>query len=379
MHSSKPAQVDIQFYLPHMFSITKLQAFLRSFIYRELYKKSLKKSKPNYYYFSYEEVTFFISKCCALPSYKEETKAKLYSNGGIYSGELRGGFRDGFGTMHWKDGAKYQGEWSFGRPFGLGTFIFPDGDSYTGPWKCYFSKGSENELAGLGVILWKENIKDGFKWLWYKKAICINSPRSVTMTPRNEEKLQQIQEKYLYMRSFYEKTLKDPLEPMDPKERKYPDGSLYKGDMQGIKRNGVGKIVWADGDTYDGEWKDDIQSGWGKNTWKEGACYIGNFADNLKDGVGKYCWEDGTEYFGEWKINKMHGVGKYNWNDGKLYLGEWAQGTMEGFGVLMWKDGRKYEGSWHQGKKHGEGVTFYTNGKVSRDVWRHGKIIRPDV
>jgi hypothetical protein len=258
-------------------------------------------------------------------------------------------------------------------------FIFPDGDSYKGPWLWYFSKGNENEISGLGVILWKENVNDGYKWLWYKKAICINSPRSVTMTPRNEEKMQQIQEKYLAMKQIYDKNLSETRAPIDNKERKYPDGSYYKGDLQGVKRDGFGKIVWIDGDSYEGQWKDDIQCGWGKNSWKEGAVYYGFFAENLKDGIGKYCWEDGIEYFGEWKVNKMQGVGKYNWNDGKVYLGEWDEGTMQGFGVLMWKDGRKYEGGWHQGKKNGEGVTYYTNGKVSRDVWKNCKIIRPDV
>jgi hypothetical protein len=379
LHSPRSLQIDPSRYLSHLPSVISLQSFFRTFIARSIYKKSLKKHKPNFYYFSYEEVTAFISRSCRLPSYREETKSKMYSNGGVYSGELRGGFRDGFGVMQWKDGAKYTGEWSFGRPWGQGTFLFPDGDTYSGLWQCYFARGSENDLSGLGLILWKEGVKDGFKWLWYKKAICVNSPRSVSMTPRNEEKMQQVQDRYLVMRSYYEKQVKEDREVREAKERRYPDGSVYKGDMQGIRREGVGKIVWADGDVYEGEWKGDVQHGWGKSTWKEGGCYLGFFANNLKEGIGKYSWEDGTEYFGEWKANKMNGVGKYNWNDGKLYLGDWVLGTMEGFGVLVWRDGRKYEGSWHEGKKHGEGVTFYANGKVSRDVWRYGKIIRPDV
>jgi hypothetical protein len=281
--------------------------------------------------------------------------------------------------MQWKDGARYSGAWCFGRPSGIGTFLFPDGETYKGDWRYYFSKGSENDLKGLGLVLWKENIQDGYKWLWYKKAICINSPRSISMTPRNEEQLQQVQEAYSALKAIFDKNLMQVRTAKEPKERNYPDGSMYKGDLQGGNKHGFGKMQWADGDSYEGNWLDDTQSGWGQNKWKEGSSYSGFFVNNLKEGVGKYCWEDGTEYFGEWKANKMNGIGKYLWSDGKAYLGDWVDGCMQGFGVLMFKDGRKYEGSWMQGKKHGEGLTFYSSGKVSRDVWKHGKIIRPDV
>jgi len=336
-------------------------------------------NRPHYYYFAYEEVTHFLSKKSKLPHYREETNSKMYNHGGIYSGELRGGFRDGLGIMKWKDGAIYNGNWSFGRPAGQGKFIFPDGDSYEGKWTYYFSKGFENDVVGLGVVLWRENVRDGYKWIWYKKAICINSPRSISMTPRNEEILSRVQEKYILMRASFDKLSNEVRVSRDPKERRFPDGSMYKGDMQGVKRHGYGKIVWVSGDVYEGEWKDDIQSGWGKNNWREGAGYTGFFCNNVKEGIGKYLWEDGNEYFGEWKDNKMEGIGRYTWNDGKLYLGQWVCGSMDGFGVLMWKDGRKYEGEWSMGKKHGEGLTFYSNGRVSRDIWRYGKIIRPDV
>lgn len=376
---SYPSKLDFSYYSKHNSQIVKLQSYIRAYIARSHYFKNLKQSKPHYYYFSYEETTHFLSKSLFLSSNREETISKLYPHGGMYSGEMLGGFRDGQGKMQYKDGAIYEGQWSFGRPFGPGKFTFPDGESFSGQFKYYFSQGSENDIKGLGVVLWQENVKDGYLWLWYKKAICINSPRSISMTPRNEEVLAKVQEKYIIMRANFEKLLNEVRSPKDIKERRYPDGGVYKGDMQGIKRHGYGKIIWNEGDFYEGEWKDDVQSGWGKNYWKEGAYYTGFFLNNVKDGFGKYVWEDGTEYFGEWKNNKMNGIGRYTWNDGKLFLGQWDEGSMEGFGVLIWKDGRKYEGNWMNGKKHGEGLTFYSNGRVSRDIWRHGKIIKPDV
>ena len=377
--SAKPMKIDYEYYSCHIKQVIKAQSFSKRIVYRLRYLAIIKSNFQIFSYFNFKEVTHFLSKTRAASVFHETVFNKTYNFGGFYSGDMLGGFRDGKGIMKWKDGAEYNGNWAYGRPFGTGIFIFPDGDSYQGLWKFYFSKGNENDISGLGRILWRENVTDGYKWLWYKKVISISSPRSVAVTPRNEEKLVEIEEKYIQLKMIFEKHLAERLSSKDFKERKYPDGSVYIGDLQGSQKHGYGKLTWGDGDVYEGQWKNDIQSGWGKNFWKEGSSYCGFFSNNVKEGIGQYFWHDKTEYFGEWKGNKIHGIGKYKWNDGKIYLGEWVEGNMQGIGVIMWKDGRKYEGGWHEGKKHGEGVTFYTNGRVSRDLWRHGKIIKPDV
>lgn len=45
---------------------------------------------------------------------------------------MRGGFRDGKGTMTWADGAKYEGDWKMGYACGQGKFLHVDGDVYEG-------------------------------------------------------------------------------------------------------------------------------------------------------------------------------------------------------------------------------------------------------
>ena len=363
----------------HFKELRKIQAFCRRIVIRNWYLKKIKEDKPIYYYFNSDEIKFFISKNSRLSSYRENVSGKLYKNGGCYSGEMRGGFRDGKGVMEWKDGAKYEGNWSFGIPAGYGEFTYPDEETYQGLWKNYYNKGTETEITGLGLILWKENVTDGYKWLWCKKAISMNSPCSKSVTPRNEEKLQETQGRYLELKQLYDIKSRQTLKPVKETFHKYMDRSIYNGDMENNQRHGIGTLSWPDGDVYQGEWKENIQCGWGKNSWSEGSSYTGLFVNNLKEGIGLYTWADGAEYLGEWKANKMNGIGRYTWTDGKLYLGEWIDGIMQGFGVLMWKDGRKYEGTWLGGKKHGEGVTYYSNGRLSRDIWRYGKIIRPDV
>ena len=372
---------DLDFLKTHLKDLIKVQSFCKRVLYRLRYLRNLKDQKSIYFYFSQNENRFFLVPSSRLPSYRESVSQKVYKSGGVYSGEMRGGFRDGEGLMEWKDGAKYEGNFSFGQPFGLGVFTYPDGDVFRGHWGYYYAKCADSEITGMGVILWKESVREGYKWLWCKKAIGLNSPRSITITPRNEEKLQETQCRYLELKHVFEVKSAQVSTVVNEVKHRYRDGSLYVGDMDATncKRHGVGSLLWPDGDVYQGEWKEDLQNGWSRNKWSEGSCYVGFFFNNLKEGIGMYTWGDGAEYLGEWKANKMNGIGRYKWADQKAYLGEWHDGNMQGFGVLMWKDGRRYEGTWFMGKKHGEGVTYYSNGRLSRDIWRHGKIIKPDV
>jgi hypothetical protein len=62
----------------------------------------------------------------------DNTRYVYQSTGAVYQGQMRGGFRDGKGTMTWADGAKYEGEWKMGYACGNGKFLHADGDVYEG-------------------------------------------------------------------------------------------------------------------------------------------------------------------------------------------------------------------------------------------------------
>lgn len=67
---------------------------------------------------------------------RRERRAKYtYQSGATYTGEWRGGFRDGHGEQTWQDGAKYIGDWEMGKAHGKGRFIHLDGDVYDGEWR----------------------------------------------------------------------------------------------------------------------------------------------------------------------------------------------------------------------------------------------------
>ena len=60
---------------------------------------------------------------------------------------------------------------------------------------------------------------------------------------------------------------------------KYPDGSVYVGEVKDGKEHGRGTYTWPDGTKYEGEWKD-------------GEFWNGTFTD--VDGSKKE-WKDGKE------------------------------------------------------------------------------------
>lgn len=362
----------------HMKSVIKLQAFFKGTVIKRRYNKTLKGIHRAHQYFCKNELFAFLTKC-RFKKLRVKVNEKTYKKGGFYTGDMAGGFRDGKGKMTWKDGSTYEGNWSFGIPAGQGKFTYTDGDAYQGHWGFFFDSCEDHEISGLGLILWKENLQNGFKWLWCKSKIALSSPRSLIMTPRNEEKILEVQSKYLELTRIFELKSRTEIFLKINEKKYFIDDAVYEGDLLDGLRHGVGRMTWKDGEEYFGEWKLDQQSGWGKQSWPDNSKYVGFFFENQKEGIGSYDWPDSNSYQGEWRKNKMEGVGKYTWSNGKSYIGEWQESTLEGFGILFQNNEKKFEGFWHNGKKHGEGVTQYKNGKQSRDLWRNGKIIKPDI
>ena len=67
---------------------------------------------------------------------------------------------------------------------------------------------------------------------------------------------------------------------------RWPDGSYYKGEFKGNKKQGHGVFTFADGSMYDGPWEDDKKQGRGTFTWDDGMKFVGNFFEGEhKDGV----------------------------------------------------------------------------------------------
>jgi len=78
-----------------------------------------------------------------------------------YTGEWKGGFRDGHGEQIWPDGAKYVGDWADNKAHGKGKFVHVDGDIYEGYWANDKANGRgcyQHVNGAMYEGMWKDDL-----------------------------------------------------------------------------------------------------------------------------------------------------------------------------------------------------------------------------
>lgn len=364
---------EFDFSLANFKSARKIQNAWRIYSSKKMLA-ALKSTSLSSSFFPFSDVKFTISRK-PLTLYKKKQKF-LYPNGGIYQGETRGGFRNGYGKMHWPNGSFYEGNWSFGYPSGYGKFVYVNGDLYEGKWINPFPSSKQSISSSTKSFDESFAYDDGYcniylVWLWFIQEEAKESPLDTDKkTKLIFQKWQKVKE---IMREAQEQ-LTDISEFIKHKPLTDTNAGTYQGDLLSNTRQGIGKYTCFNKDTYIGQWYNNAENGLGKSTWNDGSSYLGFYKNSCKEGVGKYIWSNLNCYLGEWENNLMQGIGKYFYTDGREYFGEWKQGFMDGFGIFTWKDGRTYEGEWVKGKKHGKGNTV-VNGIKTINNWECGKII----
>ena len=191
-------------------------------------------------------------------------------------------------------------------------------------------------------------------------------------------------------------------DPSDECEIKFPDGTIYVGQIKNNEITGTGKYFFPNGTTYTGEvlngfrhgfgkfesikeelsyegnWKNGLKNGFGTMK-KKGSTYEGNWKDGFIDGKGKLKWKSGNVYKGDFKMGKMDGNGYMIWyNENKKYSGEWKNNIQHGFGVEIWYEEKgehkylfnRYIGEWKNGKRDGYGIFYYSNGAKYEGTWK---------
>ena len=107
----------------------------------------------------------------------------VYSNGGVYEGEVVLGVRQGKGKMTFKNGEVYEGEWLGGLMGGHGLYRWPDGNEYEGAWELGLMWGEgrlklsngfvvEGEFAASEAVRASSEVFDGAgKEVGWEKAL----------------------------------------------------------------------------------------------------------------------------------------------------------------------------------------------------------------
>ena len=186
----------------------------------------------------------------------ENTWILRFSNGDVYTGELDGLQRSGYGTMTYKSGEKYVGSFSGDKFHGQGSFTYANGDSYSGS----FAGGKK---SGEGLYVW---------------------------APVNGKSAS-------YQGSF----------SLDQREGygvyTEPGGTVYKGCFHNDLRedpNASVTIVTENGeiDRFYGSYKNDRRDGFGYYFYANGDVYVGEFKNNTLHGKGIIYRVEGSSFSG---------------------------------------------------------------------------------
>jgi hypothetical protein len=160
------------------------------------------------------------------------------------------------------------------------------------------------------------------------------------------------------------------------------DGSLYKGQMEDDKKDGVGTIFYPDEGRLDGTWCQDKIEGNVLFTYEDGSCFKGCYRNDEKNGLGVMIDADGNTETGIWEdgekteglrsmekdgnvyyieaIEDLHGgKGIIVYANGNIYIGDLIRSECpEGNGTMYYANGAWYTGEWKDGKREGEGILY---------------------
>lgn len=137
----------------------------------------------------------------------------------------------------------------------------------------------------------------------------------------------------------------------------FQTGTVYRGEFNLNKMEGIGEEKWKTGETYFGEYKNNEKNGIGTLIISENVTFSGEFLNNKINGKGTFIFSgENIKIQGEFRDNNSLGYGIYcDDNRNRLYEGEMSiNGDWEGFGVMVDKANHLlYVGEWHESKLTG--------------------------
>lgn len=289
--------------------------------------------------------------------------ASIVSADGLlqYSGEVRDGVKQGFGTAFKKDGTiEYSGEFKNNKKSGTGKLYLDDGSVISGKFKNNKPDGICMLYNTQGAILCKGKFTNG---------------------GLNGEGIKYFDDGS-YISGVFENG--NPVGSISLFNRQ--SDLIYKGEMLNGKFNGEG-IIYQNGEkVFEGKFIDGIKSGTGK-IFQNGECiYMGSFLEDKRNGFGIE-YKDGKPYFtGLWE-NDLHSKAGILSCGSIKYIGEFKSGKLDGrvniiknnsvsecclyenglcvYACKYSNDGShiEYEGNIKDEKREGMGCTFTDYGE----------------
>ena len=217
-------------------------------------------------------------------------------DGGVYSGQMFDGKREGLGEFKFSYGDVYKGYWVDDHMEGHGEMKYANDDFYIGDWM-------KSEKSGQGFYTQK-NFTCEYRGAWQNDRF-------------NGYGVE-----------------------------KWPQG-IYKGEFSNGMKEGKGKIKFNNGKSYVGEFK--LNHMHGEGVYSTANCsYTGSFKDNNFDGAGTFINKK-YKYIGGFKNDKKHGAGRVEYADGRLVEGTWDLGKKNGEIKIQSSNGAVQKGEFSQG------------------------------
>ncbi len=248
-----------------------------------------------------------------------------FADGARYHGEFKNGKLHGQGVLYYPDGSKYVGNWRNQMQQGKGRLSHPDGSSYFGMWHegqfhgegelrfvngnrleatflhgqasssgtFYFANGdtyqgelADSRLQGHGVMQY--NNGDTYIGDWHNNGRHGRGKLSLADGSNLDGN---------WIADHYQASW---------------DQLGYQGPMEGLKNcgsgchNEVGEYRYPDGTVYRGEIKEGIPNGKGSIYYPDGNQYAGLVASHRPEGLGLMRYADGLIKGGIWRKGMLY-------------------------------------------------------------------------
>ncbi len=205
-------------------------------------------------------------------------KTITFENGDLYTGDLKGLYRDGKGIMYYAaTGDRYEGEFQNDELTGEGIYYYSNNDIYKG-------RLSKGKMDGYGEITFSSGAKYEGNFVTGKRSGY----------------------------GIYH----------------WDSGAVYDGAFSEDLKHGYGKMTFSNGDVYEGSFANDRRHGSGTYIWADGDKYTGNFVEGfldtrITDSEGKFIQDSDGDF--------LHGTqGHYTFSSGRTYTGFFESGRVVG-------------------------------------------------
>lgn len=293
----------------------------------------------------------------------------LYSDGSRYRGGIKGGKRNGLGTLVLLTTSENKEKLSISSVDVVILEEIKTLSQYNAKWMVVEKKAASEEAKLEANNAIKQNHA-----ILLEKIGLLSAKHSI-WNARNDPSIDEVQ------KSMSEKVLiknNNIINELCNDSNNFSIdnsfGIIYEGCWYDDLFQGNGTYIWVDGSKYEGEFYLGKICGKGKHTKPNGDTYLGFFHEGLKQGRGTSSWANGDSHVGYWWAGKINGKGKYTWANGGCFNGKFRVDSRSGAGTEIFPDGSQYTGLWKSDKIYGSGTFKSVDGVTYEGKWNSQKL-----